>query len=84
MLWLFAVIGTMSLGVVPSHAEETTTVVTEHHDDGPGVVVTAPARAAGAVVDSVVGDRPADCTHETVTKTDGATGDTIKKSRTDC
>ena len=78
------VLGGLILGVAPSIAEETTTVTTERHDDGPGAAVTAPARAAGAVVDSVVGGRPADCTHETVTKTDGDTGDTIKKSRTDC
>lgn len=58
-------------------ADEVTTTKTVKTTD-PAVVV-APAPAPGVVVDGDAG-----CTTKKVTKTDGETGDTVKKTKTDC
>ncbi len=54
---------------------KTTTTTTKTSDP----VVVAPAPAAGVVVDDDAG-----CKTKQVTKTDGATGDTVKKTATNC
>ncbi len=58
-------------------ADEVTTTKTVKTTD-PTVVVT-PAPAPGIIVDGDGG-----CTTKQVTKTDGETGDTVKKTKTDC
>ena len=82
-----AVAGGLIVSTVPAVLADdmtTTTTTTEHREDGPGAVITASARAAGAIVDSVIGGHSGGCTHKSVTKTDEDTGESVTKSRTDC
>lgn len=60
-------------------ADEVTTTRTVKTGDPTVVVAPTPAPAPGVIVDGDGG-----CSTKTVTKTDGVTGETVKKTKTDC
>ena len=68
----------MAFGSI-SFADEVTKSVTTKTTDPTVVVTPEPVRPAGVVVDQGTG-----CSTKKVTKTDGDTGDTVKKTATNC
>lgn len=69
----------MSFGTASFADEVTKSTVTTKTADPAVVVTPEPARPAGVVVDDTAG-----CSTKKVTKTDGDTGDTTKKTTTNC
>ena len=67
----------MLVGVGAASADEVTKTTTTTTKTDPTVVVTTPP--AGAVLGDDAG-----CSTKKVTKTDGETGDTVKKTATNC
>ncbi len=63
----------------PAFADEVTTTKTVKTTDPTVVVTPPPGPATGVVVEGDGG-----CSSKTVVKTDGDTGDTVKKTKTDC
>ena len=68
----------LALGASAS-ADEVTTTKTVKTVDPTVVVAPTPVPAPGVIVDGDGG-----CTTKKVVKTDGVTGETVKKTKTDC
>lgn len=68
----------LSLGA-SAFADEVTTTKTVKTTDPTVVVTPPPGPGAGVIVDGDGG-----CSTKKVVKTDGDTGDTVKKTKTDC